>query len=102
MDLIGSVDIVWVTMSERELQRIQVLVQVVDGRLDIDAAAHVLAISRRQVFRLLKSFRFGPMVPLLFATRPAGVPPWAVGWKKPKLCLGTLDGVAYGDRFVGR
>ncbi len=53
----GSVCIVWVTMSERELQRIEVLAQVVDGRLGIDAAAHVLAISRRQVFRLLKPFR---------------------------------------------
>ena len=53
----GSVCIVWVTMSERELQRIEVLSQVMDGRLAVDAAAHVLAISRRQVFRLLKSFR---------------------------------------------
>ena len=48
---------VWVTMSERELQRIEVLTQVVDGRLAVDAAATVLALSRRQVFRLLKSFR---------------------------------------------
>lgn len=47
----------WVTMSERELQRIDVLSQVMDGRLSVDAAAHVLAISRRQIFRLLKLFR---------------------------------------------
>jgi len=48
---------VWVTMSERELQRIEVLAQVVDKRLSVDAAANVLVMSRRQVFRLLKSFR---------------------------------------------
>jgi hypothetical protein len=48
---------VWVTMGERELQRIEVLTQVSDGRLSVDAAANVLALSRRQIFRLLKSFR---------------------------------------------
>ena len=44
-------------MSERELQRIDVISQVMDGRLSVDAAAHVLAISPRQTFRLLKLFR---------------------------------------------
>lgn len=47
----------WVTMSERELQRIEALTQVVDGRLSVSAAANVLSVSRRQIFRLLQSFR---------------------------------------------
>ncbi len=47
----------WVTMSERELRRVEVLAQLDDGRIDATSAAHVLAVSRRQVFRLLKRFR---------------------------------------------
>lgn len=47
----------WVMMSERELQRVEVLAQVDDGRLAIDAAAGILGITRRQVFRLLKAYR---------------------------------------------
>ncbi|WP_299657358.1 helix-turn-helix domain-containing protein, partial [uncultured Jannaschia sp.] len=47
----------WVTMSGRELRRVEVLAQLDDGRIDATSAAHVLAMSRRQVFRLLKRFR---------------------------------------------
>ena len=32
----------WVVMSERELQRVEVLAQVDDGRLSIDNAANML------------------------------------------------------------
>lgn len=42
-----------ITMSERDLQRIEVLSKVVDGRMTIVAAAHVLAISARYVQRLI-------------------------------------------------
>ncbi|SCY47487.1 ISNCY family transposase [Rhizobium sp. NFACC06-2] len=42
-----------ITMSERDLQRIEVLSKVVDGRMTIVAAAHVLAISVRHVQRLI-------------------------------------------------
>lgn len=42
-----------ITMSERDLQRIEVLSKVVDGRMSIVAAAHVLAISTRHVQRLV-------------------------------------------------
>lgn len=48
-----------VLMSERELQRVEVLAQVADGLLGIDAGASVLGLSRRQVFRLLKRYRSG-------------------------------------------
>jgi len=44
-------------MSERELQRIEVLAQVDDGRLSVDAGAGILAVSRRQMFRLLRRYR---------------------------------------------
>ena len=47
----------WVLMSERELNRIEVLSQVVDRRMTALTAANVLGLSRRQVHRLLKTFR---------------------------------------------
>lgn len=42
-----------ITMSERDLHRIEVLSKVVDGRMTIVKAAHLLAISKRHVQRLL-------------------------------------------------
>ncbi len=42
-----------ITMSERDLQRIEVLSKVIDGRMTVVAAAHVLAISGRHVQRLI-------------------------------------------------
>ena len=45
----------WVTMSERELNRIEVLAQVDDGKLSVEAGAAVLDLTKRQVFRLLKA-----------------------------------------------
>lgn len=47
----------WVTMSERELNRIEVLAQIDDGKLTVTAGANLLGLSRRQVYRLLKTFR---------------------------------------------
>ena len=47
----------WVTMSERELNRVEVLAQVDDARLSVDNAANMLDLTRRQVFRLLKRYR---------------------------------------------
>jgi len=47
----------WVMMSERDLNRIEVLAQVDDGRLSVDNAANMLCLTRRQVFRLLKRYR---------------------------------------------
>jgi transposase len=45
-------------MSERELNRIEVLSQVSQGRMTATGAASVLGLSRRQVHRLLKIFEF--------------------------------------------
>ena len=47
----------WVMMSERDLNRVEVLAQVDDGRLSVDNAADMLALTRRQIFRLLKRYR---------------------------------------------
>ncbi|PSK86303.1 hypothetical protein CLV79_10510 [Limimaricola soesokkakensis] len=32
----------WVLMSERELQRVEVLAQIDDGRIDVQNGAHLL------------------------------------------------------------
>ena len=52
----GRRDMGWVMMSERELNRVEVLSQVVQGQMSAVTAADVLALSRRQVHRLLKRF----------------------------------------------
>ena len=46
-------------MSERELNRIEVLIRVSQGRTTATNAANVLGLSRRQVHRLLKRFQAG-------------------------------------------
>src|SRR6187431_694177 len=46
-------------MSERDLQRIEVLAEVIAGRRTVVAAAAVLALSVRQVHRLLLAYRRG-------------------------------------------
>lgn len=47
----------WVMMSERELNPVEVLAQVADGRLTVDNAAPLLDLTRHQIFRLLKRYR---------------------------------------------
>jgi transposase len=49
----------WVVMSERDLQRVQVLAEVIGERRTMASAAAVLALSTRQVHRLLKAYRLG-------------------------------------------
>ncbi|KQZ55794.1 hypothetical protein ASD63_25980 [Ensifer sp. Root558] len=43
-----------IAMSERDLQRIEVLSKVIAGRMTLVSAAHVLELSTRQVRRLLE------------------------------------------------
>ncbi len=47
----------WVLMSEREMNRVEVLSQVSQGRMTATNAANVLGLSRRQIHRLLKKFQ---------------------------------------------
>ena len=46
-----------IAMSERDLQRIEILSKVVGGRMTLVSAAHVLDLSTRQVRRLLERIR---------------------------------------------
>src|ERR671921_1581948 len=48
-----------IAISERDLQRIEVLSKVVEHRMTIVSAAHVLALSPRQVRRLLERLQSG-------------------------------------------
>ena len=49
----------WITMSERELQRVEVLGDVLSGRRGVGSAASVLGLSERQVWRLLARYKAG-------------------------------------------
>ncbi|KQX26610.1 hypothetical protein ASD01_23370 [Ensifer sp. Root423] len=48
-----------IAMSERDLQRIEVLSKVIAGRMTLVSAAHVLELSTRQVRRLLERISTG-------------------------------------------
>ena len=49
----------WITMSERDLQRVEVLGDVLSGRRGVGSAASVLGLSERQVWRLLARYKAG-------------------------------------------
>jgi len=57
----------WVIMSERELNRVEVLSRVVDGRRTVAEAASILGMSKRQVKYSGFWFGFEEMVPVRFA-----------------------------------
>ena len=46
----------WILMSERELHRIEILSKVVEGRMTLVSAAHVLALSVRHFHRISDHF----------------------------------------------
>jgi hypothetical protein len=45
-----------IQMSDRELTRLRVMIDLGDGRLTIEAAAILMGMGRRQVFRLRRAF----------------------------------------------
>jgi hypothetical protein len=45
-----------IQVSDRELSRLRVIVDLVDGRLTVEAAATLMGIGRRQVYRLCRAF----------------------------------------------
>lgn len=49
----------WVVMSERDVRRVEILGEVVGGRLTVASAAAVLGVSERQVWRLVRRYRTG-------------------------------------------
>jgi len=48
-----------VLMSKRELNRVEVLARLSEGRLDASSAAQLMRVGERQVYRLLKAFKNG-------------------------------------------
>jgi Winged helix-turn helix len=46
-----------ITMNREELTRLQVLIDIADGRLSVADATGLLRVGRRQVYRLLGAFR---------------------------------------------
>jgi transposase len=48
-----------VLMSKRELNRVEVLARLSEGRIDAASAAELIGVSERQVYRLLKAFKNG-------------------------------------------
>lgn len=46
-----------ITMSRKELSRLQVLIDLADGRAPVDDAAALMGMGRRQTYRLLAAFR---------------------------------------------
>src|ERR1700691_543268 len=45
-----------IQMSERELSRLRVMIDLEDGRLTVEAAGALMGVGRRQVFRLCRVF----------------------------------------------
>ena len=46
-----------IQMSDRELTRLRVMIDLADDRLTVDAAATLMGLGRRQIYRLRRYFR---------------------------------------------
>jgi len=58
-----------IQMSQRELCRLRVVVDLVDGRLTVDAAAGLMGVGRRQAFRLRRAFEAAGAAGLISKSR---------------------------------
>jgi transposase len=45
-----------IQMSDRELTRLRVMIDLADDRLTVDAAATLMGLGRRQIYRLRRAF----------------------------------------------
>jgi hypothetical protein len=61
-----------IQMSDRELTRLRVMIELADGRLTVEAAATLMCMGRRQAFRLRRAFEVGG--PSALASRKRGRP----------------------------
>jgi len=61
-----------IQMSDRELTRLRVLIDLTDGRLTVEAAGTLMGLGRRQIFRLRRAFTLGG--PAALASRQRGRP----------------------------
>jgi hypothetical protein len=48
-----------IQMSDRELARLHVMIDLADGRLTVETAATLMRMGHRQVFRLRRAFQAG-------------------------------------------
>jgi hypothetical protein len=48
-----------IQMSDRELTRLRVMIDLADGRLTVEAAAALMRMGQRQVYRLRRAFDAG-------------------------------------------
>ena len=61
-----------IQMSDRELTRLRVMIDLADSRLTVEAAATLMGVGRRQVFRLRRAFAADG--PAALASRKRGRP----------------------------
>jgi hypothetical protein len=61
-----------IQMSDRELTRLRVMIDLADGRLTVETAATLMCMGRRQVFRLRRAFEVGG--PSALVSRKRGRP----------------------------
>ena len=59
----------WVTMSQQELRKVEIIAQASDGRITRKLAAETLHISERQVYRLVSRYRTGDASALAHSSR---------------------------------
>ena len=61
-----------IQMSDRELTRLRVMIDLADDRLTVDAAATLMGLGRRQIYRLRRAFSAD--APAGLASRKRGRP----------------------------
>ena len=81
-----------IQMSDRELTRLRVMIDLTDGRLTAEAAAALMSIGRRQLFRLRRAFASDG--PTALISRKRGRPGAASGLLGVSLALGPPECVA--------
>jgi hypothetical protein len=64
--------VVVIQMSDRGLTRLRVMIDLADGRLMVEAAATLMGLGRRQIFRLRRAFAADG--PSALASRKCGHP----------------------------
>jgi hypothetical protein len=66
---LGGLSLGWLRMSKRDIKRIEVLADVVAGRITSDSASLLLDMSVRQVQRLLNRYKDGGGAALIHRAR---------------------------------
>jgi hypothetical protein len=75
-----------IQMSERELSRLRVMIDLADGRLTVEAAGVLMGVGRRQVFRLCRAFAASGASGLV--SRKRGRPSTRLASRRPQVQIG--------------